>query len=179
MIDQRRWHEGDALPYGNDLELDRADHEPSIGVDTREFDICDLGEQPDYHPTAAVPFIEEVRSHYAASTGSEVGASPALDPDGKPGVLVTSAPRGRRSMSRRSKAPFSELEESIRDMTFLAQILLELGMAGESEHHKIYAYTGDRLYEHAERAREAFHALLEERRDASNEEPVVAIGREL
>jgi hypothetical protein len=86
MVDQRRWHDGNAAHYGNDLELDRADDEPSIGVDTPDFDICDLGEQAEYPRAQDQAVIEEARSHYAAATGGEVSASPALDPDGKPGA---------------------------------------------------------------------------------------------
>ncbi len=97
MVDQRRWHEGDALPYGNDLELDHADDEPSIGVDTPDFDICDLGEHAEYPRAQDQAIIEEVRSHYAAATGGEVSASPALDPDGKPGAWLLQRRQGGES----------------------------------------------------------------------------------
>ncbi len=58
MLNQRRWSEGD----NSDLELDRADDEPSIGVDTPDFDICDLGEQAEYPRAQDQAIIEAARS---------------------------------------------------------------------------------------------------------------------
>ena len=83
MVDQRRWHEGGR----GDLELDRADNEPSIGVGTPDFDACDLGEQREYQRTAQDDAIsEEARRRYAPATGSKVVAVPARDPTGKAGA---------------------------------------------------------------------------------------------
>ncbi|HEY1504103.1 MAG TPA: hypothetical protein VGF92_07375 [Stellaceae bacterium] len=85
MVDQRRWHEGPVT----DLELDRADHEASVGADTLEFDACDLGEQREYPATPDEAIIEEARSRYAAATGNKVVALPARDPvTGKAGVWL-------------------------------------------------------------------------------------------
>jgi hypothetical protein len=95
MTDQRRWTEGSAVPYGNDLELDRADDEPSIGEDTPELDPCDLGEQKEYLRAPDEAIIEEARSRFEAATGSKVVAWPSHDPEnGKPGVWLLQRPRG-------------------------------------------------------------------------------------
>lgn len=94
MIDQRRWHEGSAVPYGNDLELDRADDEPSTGADTLELDPCDQGEQREYATVADDAIIEDARRRYAKASGSEVTAAPARDPDGKPGAWLLLQARG-------------------------------------------------------------------------------------
>jgi len=66
-------------------------------------------------------------------------------------------------MSDQSFDAFTELEEAIRDMQFLAEMLLELGIMSDRRPHNIYFYAGRRLSDHAERAKEAFEGLHEER----------------
>lgn len=60
MVDQRRWHEGD----DRDLELDRADDEPSHGADAPELDCCDQGEPKDYQIVLDRTIINSARERY-------------------------------------------------------------------------------------------------------------------
>ena len=66
-------------------------------------------------------------------------------------------------MSAAKHDHITELEESIRDMAFLAQMLIQLGIAGDSAHEHIYYYAGIRLSEHSDRAQDAFQGLHAER----------------
>jgi hypothetical protein len=61
MTDQKRWHEGGS---DSDLELNRADDEPSVGAGTLERDPCILGEQREYPAAADRAIIEEARSRF-------------------------------------------------------------------------------------------------------------------